>query len=1859
MADGGFEQLLMQFGLDLSPFQTASETIKATLAELNNMAAQVEESASRAAASQGAALASVTTTGEAATAAATEAVVAQKIGSDEIQKQIALIQAQVEQRRLETAEVDKTTAASNASAAATKAETAEEQLKLAALRLQTAELAKQRAEKREGGGAGAEGVTGAVGTALGDVTKGALGGGLAGQVAGGVLAGAGIVAIIEAAGQAVERFIDKLKDVSTESGSIVSLEHAFQILATGAGVDATKMMSDLSSATEGLVSKLSLLKLSTAALRAPYHITSQAVIELSESVVALAESSGHTAEQGIEALTQSLLRGRTYMLASVTGVAALRDVTKDIPTIMGPAAKATLEWQRALVLLQAQAEKLSPLPPTLEKISTQLKVAGENLMLSFGEGLNQSEGIVRLEKTLGLVESRFGSLSNTAARFGDAVAKRLADAADAAVWLGQHLSDVKEVVIVLAAWLAALFVGPKITALAVAFDAVTTAIRAATGATVAMSAAQKELLATNLLLAALTAVFYGLFKFFQQAKSEVEEATGLTVTWGDVLHGTLTTVKNDLTLVYAILKDMIEAAMGNPFALWRIPKDIEDFKAGAKDIDKGIAREAMMRTAGTVSGHGYSTTMTSGEVGDYMDKVNRQNMEKPTKQPGDQETLAQQNKDAQARRAMLMAQAKAELEDKKAAIADEKALDDQAYAEGEESLAEHEKKMLAIAAETRDAQKEEAGQALDIAVNLIRDHLATGSVSQKQANYEMQTAEAQYHAATVAADAKFEAARSKIQLDGIRQREAAAIAVAHAQEQRVQEQQRAAQQKSTKQEQEGIITPDDFFTQRIDQIQAVADAQIAAANTVFQNSANNQKSLETRAAAIEKALQGASNQMDALMDAQAQLDLRSLQHRFQPQEAALQSQLQAYQEQQQQGSNVPVTGTLEELQGNLKEQLLSYQNLLDNLTQSGQQFSDTWWQTYQRMESVYGLMVKYNEELQKSKDYSQPLGEIFQSLDNIAGLWTSKWAKNFTEVFGQGIKALEASSGRRDTLMNAMGQGPAIQKTPQQIAFEAAANSTQARLHDTGDATGQLGVAFMSLRDQVMAVAEAMGLLTGRAAVPPDQVNPHLDVDNPDSIEGPVTTPALPTLPAPVMPVVLGPAGQVAPTPTTFPETPQNQTVAHRAPYVSPVEEASPAAASSVTQLGTAAMAAVDGLGRFADKLTSLPADKSANVATGARPSDSVPIPVVINQATTPTSPIAAPVVVKAMESSNAPRPSYVPTAEPSQAIAQGATQTASALAQLTTGVGGAITALGQFANKLTQPYTPTVIPSPSLPGPQLVQPTATLPSVQPVTTPNAALTPSTSTATDSVSRLGIAADATVTALMQFEQKLVTPLVAQSVTVHATSPSDKLEPETPNLTSTVPTQPPVPMPALPALPATTGNGGPNPNDTMESWVKGLTAGVAALTDFVSAVTRSKSAITGAIAGGTSGAGAGNVAGGALTAGSKNLADSGGALGGLGSLMGSVAPFAGAIGAVLGSVVGAIVGQKNAQIADEVSGLSSQYSGIMESFAQNTDNLNATITKLQQLILQAQEDEANSKKGGSQFASMISQYSQELDSLTNQASTLMSQMETQLAIFETPSGMQSFLSNLQQIIEQYDKFAGAAQGASQLAQANSWLADSLSNFTDSLQNTYNSDEESAIGDALSLNQLLSERSTIMSNLNNQVVGILEQGVLTRQQTTAMTKGQQIEQAETGVTDQLSTIDQQISLEQYKVSVEQYIFNLATTKVGLETQLLQLQEQQSSQSLAQIQALQQLINTLQSGSFNFTTLQSLLNALGYSGAAGLIPPSTLQTPGSAATQPSQAQTSLPTTPNAANWDAIGSAAYQSRASLGYGNFRGSNL
>lgn len=398
----------------------------------------------------------------------------------------------------------------------------------------------------------------------------------------------------------------------------------------------------------------------------------------------------------------------------------------------------------------------------------------------------------------------------------------------------------------------------------------------------------------------------------------------------------------------------------------------------------------------------------------------------------------------------------------------------------------------------------------------------------------------------------------------------------------------------------------------------------------------------------------------------------------------------------------------------------------------------------------------------------------------------------------------------------------------------------------------------------------------------------------------------------------------------------------------------------------------------------------------------------------------------------------------------------------------------------------------------------------------------------------------------------------------------------------------------------------------------VASAASAIDSFTSSILNAKSGLAGAAGGAVGGAGLGST---------------------IQTALGATGPWGAIAGAGAGMILGSITGSKQAKVTNDINSLNIQFKGIMNDFAQNTNNLNGTIQQLNVLINSARQMQASSKKGSSQYQSVIDQYTQQLQQLQVQQEQVLIKLHEQVAILSAPLGAQSFLNDIQQIVETYKQFEGAAQSAQDLADANTYLTQSLNNYQQNMSEQLLQNYTTAIQDALTLNDLEYQRQQAQLQYSQQIQSVLSQGVLTRQGTRAQTVGAQIYNMQQNYQRQMDQLNEQINATQFRVDGEKQIFDLATTRIGLETQLLAAQNEQTNLDLARIVALQTLLAQMASGNYNVGALGALLAAI----------------PG--VTNPAGGSNTIPG--SGGGLDSLMSSLYQSRASMGFAEFRAQNL
>lgn len=316
-------------------------------------------------------------------------------------------------------------------------------------------------------------------------------------------------------------------------------------------------------------------------------------------------------------------------------------------------------------------------------------------------------------------------------------------------------------------------------------------------------------------------------------------------------------------------------------------------------------------------------------------------------------------------------------------------------------------------------------------------------------------------------------------------------------------------------------------------------------------------------------------------------------------------------------------------------------------------------------------------------------------------------------------------------------------------------------------------------------------------------------------------------------------------------------------------------------------------------------------------------------------------------------------------------------------------------------------------------------------------------------------------------------------------------------------------------------------------------------------------------------------------------------------------FGGPIGGVIGAGAGLITGVFSGKAEQRAEKLAKKIVAMFNAVQTEIQNGTQTLAAGVQLQIKNIENAVSSlsgKKGGrDQLKNILPQMEQQLQQLQQQQESVIKTFDQQLSVLNAPEAYQETLGQVQQIINTYQQYI---QAGGNVANANEYLRQSFVNLVQNGMNELNQDEQDAIQNALNYNDLLLQRQELIQSTNQQIQDIMSQGVAARQMPEGVSKAQQIEQVERGAQQQLDQMNAEISVSQYKLNTEQKIFGLATTRIGLENQLVALQDQSANLQFKQIEALGSMV-----GSFKTqlpTSMQSALQQLGL--GAGYVSPGT---------------------------------------------------
>jgi hypothetical protein len=996
MADGPVEQLLLKFGLDLSSAKAAAGELKGILGQLNTLSDQIDAKSKAAASAQKIIFDQMNASAQAAILAAKQAVAQEQVKQASIKTGTEQLkqQASAQKNAADAAKVGVQAETQKQAILKTAIEDAKRVLQ--ERKAETAEIQKQivelRKKKLEEGGEGEhKGKQGFFGKIVGAVA----GGGIAGQVATGVLAGGGIAVAIEAATEGLVKFIEKLKEFSTESGKLTIIQDVFERLAKGAGIDATESIEKMRESTEGLISRVSLLTNANAGLKKSIPI--ERIAELQGAVVKLAEGAGKDPVQAVNALTTAFQTGNARMLARIVGIDKAAMSMRGLAPNMGNVARQAAVMDKIFDLILAKSEKMGELPNTIERATAKGKLQVSELFTSFGVGLNKSQGTQIFLDLLDKFTGSFRDLEKTGESWGDKVGKGLVGLSPILEGIAAVFGQLKDTVVEVVKAIVALFKGPTNNGMIDAIEILGKAIIIVSGA--AQYLVQILTSGAKLVRAiALTATASAEEKDFRQQASSLKDPTGRKVA------GQLADLAQQKRLQEAA--DLSYQALFSDFGNvnTKIGKQSENFDKSIEELKKKPKDRKPIETTTEV--------------------------DEPT--PQEYGKLAQLRLKAQQEMDKLLLAAKQE------SIDALKRLDNDSYQDGEETLAKHIDKQKALAKESYEAKLLELSQDLKAKNDTLAYDVEKGlkggdPVKNAQVRVEKGTNLMASILGGVQAHKAYQTQIYTINRQGRADDRSA----------RTKEIQEEFQQESArisllldlneKQFSQGSKSPGEYFSQQISLIKQKGQAEIDNANLVFGNAEKNDAAKAERQKSLHKAAEEQLKSLSDLQETYIQKTLSAIDKQYQPQQKALETTL-GYQQAAGPGQGGQFKQSQEEILASLLENLRSQQSQLEQLASKAKPYSDQWYQIYSQIERTYQMQAKYLDQLDLMKNKMQALVPLAEEVGKgTAQNFHSKFAQNLASQFSSGVEQISAAPKLSNIIS---GKKHLPTKTPEQQALE-------------------------------------------------------------------------------------------------------------------------------------------------------------------------------------------------------------------------------------------------------------------------------------------------------------------------------------------------------------------------------------------------------------------------------------------------------------------------------------------------------------------------------------------------------------------------------------------------------------------------------------------------------------------------------------------------------------------------------------------------------------------------------------------------------------------------------------------------------
>jgi hypothetical protein len=364
----------------------------------------------------------------------------------------------------------------------------------------------------------------------------------------------------------------------------------------------------------------------------------------------------------------------------------------------------------------------------------------------------------------------------------------------------------------------------------------------------------------------------------------------------------------------------------------------------------------------------------------------------------------------------------------------------------------------------------------------------------------------------------------------------------------------------------------------------------------------------------------------------------------------------------------------------------------------------------------------------------------------------------------------------------------------------------------------------------------------------------------------------------------------------------------------------------------------------------------------------------------------------------------------------------------------------------------------------------------------------------------------------------------------------------------------------------------NANNSVEKFAAGL-EGVAGIIDGLG------KAVSGAVSAYQKG-GALGAAGSLLQ--NKSVTDGiGSVVGKFSESMGKMIPM---IGPLIGGMFSAISGMFSAGIQTMVNNINEQIKDINQQAQLKQIGIQQQIKELQAEEQSAISALGGKKKASAQLKSILDSLSAQIAQLQFQAAQTVQQfndMATAGGLGNMTGIMASWASTWQQINQQVEQYI---QAGGSVATAAEYLNQQLKQQRLALQDQLNSGNQTAIGDAIQLLDLETQKVNMMKQEAATEFGMLNADSMERRTSNAVKLGTELTKQRAQYALQLADTNNQISLDQQKVAAESKVFTIAQSLAALRLQSNALTITALNEQLAKYQDMATLIRA--TNGMNFT-------------------------------------------------------------------------